>query len=369
MRAIRTFILLSILHSTTNCFDFQKDCIIVGPTDESLRTTLSTPFSKHQTSSQKPKYREIATGFINKHRVHLKRFHKIDESLTSMINQEIQIQSTLPKNQCYAEYLGCYYDSEEKLVYVASQLYDGDFSEESPVGKAFRQSGDLKLKLQTYIRLIDCVFDLHERKIMHNDLKPHNLVSKLDDLSSIRIIDFGFATFPEQSANGGTLSYLPPEYAQVKINIIDASGNECKFNRAPSIKRDSYSLGKTLAMIELGKEAVLGQSTYGHYPSNCFEINKTLRQMHRQLIKALETSIKSRSRSPLEIELHKRIRKIVWGIPEMRPNLPSIQYIFVHLYQDNFGLLGSRDELRLSSMLRNKHFIDNAQQKLNSLKI
>ncbi len=287
-----------------------------------------------------------------------------------LINQEIEILSTLPKNNCFVEFLACYFDSDEKFVYVATELYDGDFSEESAVGKAFRESKDYRLKLRTYIRIIDCVFNLHQLKIMHNDLKPHNIVSKLADMSDIKIIDFGFATFPDQLAVGGTTPYLPPEYARIKFNILDVSGNDCTINRTPSIKRESYSLGKTMAIIELGKEVVMGELALPtKRPSNCFELSKLLRALHHRLMRVLSESSFDKNRPSIEAALLRTIRTMVKGIPDMRPNLPSIQYTLLKLHNEHFGPFEVRDELWLSAFLQKEHVNDTPAKKSSWFKI
>jgi calcium-dependent protein kinase len=59
---------------------------------------------------------------------------------------------------------------------------------------------------------------LHEKKnIIHRDIKPENIVFiRRDDLSSLKVIDFGLATEYTKIkildyAHCGTLLYTPPE--------------------------------------------------------------------------------------------------------------------------------------------------------------
>ena len=54
---------------------------------------------------------------------------------------------------------------------------------------------------------------IHSKKIIHRDIKPENILfSDKRDLFSLKLIDFGLATFSEQEKKMvGTPSYMPPE--------------------------------------------------------------------------------------------------------------------------------------------------------------
>jgi len=63
---------------------------------------------------------------------------------------------------------------------------------------------------------------LHENGIVHRDLKPDNiLIDDIDDLSTIKIADFGLSAKWEQSRDDseqvGTLIYMSPELIKKKF--------------------------------------------------------------------------------------------------------------------------------------------------------
>ena len=67
--------------------------------------------------------------------------------------------------------------------------------------------------------ILSALAHMHEHDILHRDLKPNNLLlADRNDLSSIKIIDFGlsekYILKDDKSGEQGTLFYMAPEVVQ-----------------------------------------------------------------------------------------------------------------------------------------------------------
>jgi eukaryotic-like serine/threonine-protein kinase len=95
---------------------------------------------------------------------------------------------------------------------------------------------DIKQRLELFIRICQGVSHAHQKGIIHRDLKPANiLVSRVDDVPSPKIIDFGIAGAAESArdrrsqSTTGTPVYMAPE-------LFDE-------NASVDTRSDIYSLG------------------------------------------------------------------------------------------------------------------------------
>jgi len=93
--------------------------------------------------------------------------------------------------------------------------------------------------LDYLIQILDAVSNMHEKGILHNDLKPDNILLQFD--GSIKICDFGIVTRVRSrplKELRGTIKYLAPEVIQ--------------YHRQ-SCQSDIYSLGIILFELLTGK--------------------------------------------------------------------------------------------------------------------
>lgn len=104
--------------------------------------------------------------------------------------------------------------------------------------------------------VLDVLAAAHDQGIVHRDIKPANLF--LTSAGSVKVLDFGLARVREQSLSGsstrtgillGTVSYMPPEQARGKHDLIDA-------------RTDLWAIGATLFRLLTGRNVHEADSTY-----------------------------------------------------------------------------------------------------------
>lgn len=101
--------------------------------------------------------------------------------------------------------------------------------------------------LDYMLQILDGVDTLHEREIIHNDLKPDNLFIISD--GTIKIVDFGIATHSssrEQKETLGSVNYVAPEILT---------------NKKRSFQSDIFSLGVILFELLTGKTPFEGSTS------------------------------------------------------------------------------------------------------------
>lgn len=154
------------------------------------------------------------------------------------------LKTTREKDAMFCEILRREYEIGKTLSH-ASVVSTIDFKEDSPVGPAivleYIDGVTLREYLPKYqkgkannVHILHDVFDgidyLHHRGILHNDIKPDNII--INSLGKARIIDFGLSSSYDSIYSGvigGSEGYTAPE-------ILNGNGHA----GAPS---DIYSLG------------------------------------------------------------------------------------------------------------------------------
>ena len=169
----------------------------------------------------------------------------------------------------------------------AGLAYVFTWEEESPVGPCIVQEyvdgrtlgeflsekPDARQRRRLFRELLDVVGCLHRRGVIHNDLKPDNLlVSRADD--SLKLIDLGFADDAGHLAHslGGTRGYASPEL--LSGETVDA-------------RSDIYSLGVLLRECFPGRYRGIVRRCLQADPARRYgtvaELEKALRHHRRPL--------------------------------------------------------------------------------------
>jgi eukaryotic-like serine/threonine-protein kinase len=104
-------------------------------------------------------------------------------------------------------------------------------------------------------RVLDVLSSAHQKDIIHRDIKPGNIFLTRDGM--VKVLDFGLARVRERTQQGrgtrpgmiiGTASYMPPEQARGKRDLIDA-------------KTDIWAVGATMFRALTGQYVHEGAST------------------------------------------------------------------------------------------------------------
>jgi serine/threonine protein kinase len=124
--------------------------------------------------------------------------------------------------------------------YFVMRFYaDGDLIKIAPALQA-----SCALQEQYFLKMIDCIQELHTHDEYHRDIKPQNFLREGDHLV---VSDLGLSTEVmsvtafSSSAWWGTHGYIPPEFQQGGFKHADATG-------------DIYMLGKTFYVLLTGRE-------------------------------------------------------------------------------------------------------------------
>ena len=121
------------------------------------------------------------------------------------------------------------------------------------------------------LQLCDAVSYIHRKQVLHNDLKPENVMVTREG-NVVKVIDFSLADSPSMARGhipAGTQGYAAPE-------VVDGG--------KPSVRSDIYSLGKVLSLLLPSRSNAWGK---------CLEIDPSKRYSSPEEVKAAFEARKS----------------------------------------------------------------------------
>ncbi|MFT3786081.1 MAG: protein kinase [Tepidisphaeraceae bacterium] len=166
------------------------------------------------------------------------RFQR-EAKIAASINQEnlVRVLDTLQDYSC---------------CYTVMEFVDGETIE----GRVVRKGAlSVEESLSILLPSVRAMAALHERKIVHRDIKPPNIMVSNSGL--VKLTDLGIAK--EEENKGGTLQtnpqavmgtpqYMPPEQFENTFSVND--------------RADIYAMGATLAFMLIGNHAIQGSSMH-----------------------------------------------------------------------------------------------------------
>ena len=135
--------------------------------------------------------------------------------------------------------------TSEEHAYLVMEFFEGGDLNKRLDGKALRSDDALRLLRE----LMFALGDIHEKGILHRDLKPQNLMFRED--GSLALVDFGIAKHVDsidRTSHGevlGTPRYMSPEQVQ---------------GRALDLRTDIYSAGVLLYQMLTGQHMFVGET-------------------------------------------------------------------------------------------------------------
>ena len=115
------------------------------------------------------------------------------------------------------------------------------------------------------LQILDATKHIHERGIIHNDLKPDNMFLFYD--GNIKLLDFGIATHVDEKIT---------EKANASINY---AAPEVLRNKEYSIQSDVYSLGTILFELLTGKTPYMKENTEEEIKAHIYEDIPSINRM------------------------------------------------------------------------------------------
>ena len=178
------------------------------------------------------------------------------------------------------------------------------------------------LLFREMITILEAIHFCHQKKIVHLDLKPSNLM--IDQNGQIKIIDFGIA-MPIHNQKGspfalGTAYYMAPE--------------QFEFDRTFSPETDIYSLGIILWELLTGKVPFAE-------PAGTSDPFEALEHAHRKLTPPFEEIEALPHARPLVPLLTRMLAKT----PGQRPTVPEITQLLKQEVLAQGGQIGDRFEV------------------------
>ena len=216
--------------------------------------------------------------------------------------------------------------------------------------------------IQILFYLLQAVNYIHNKDIVHRDIKPDNIMfADKNDLSSLKLVDFGLSGFTyDTSSFCGTLLFMSPE-------LLEASSSNASISNQKGC--DIWSVGIIAAMLlNNGKHPyfVKGESKrkYINKLKAGYTFNRTLSEMSNNFIGKLLEPNPNKRYTAMNALNHPWITRNVLGVIPLTLYEKLTKKILVKKFQDAFIAMLILNRMRKKNEKKfeiRKEYIDNVK--------
>lgn len=214
--------------------------------------------------------------------------------------------------------------------------------------------------IQILFYLLQAVNYIHNKDIVHRDIKPDNIMfADKNDLSTLKLVDFGLSGFTyETSSFCGTLLFMAPE-------LLEASSSNASISNQKGC--DIWSVGIIAAMLlNNGKHPyfVKGESKrkYINKLKAGYTFNRTLSEMSNNFIGKLLEPNPNKRYTAMNALNHPWITRNVLGVIPLTLYEKLTKKILVNKFKDAFIAMLMLNRMRSKKekkFIIGKEYIDN----------
>ena len=245
-----------------------------------------------------------------------------NKSKNDIFENEIKKLKILDHPQIPKIILSCEYNDKDMAIVLENKGIKTlrnkmDSYYDKNIGNASRLNSEYDIILLA-VQLIDIIDYIHTKNIVHNDIKPENIIWG----DKIYLIDFGSAVF--SNLNGNTVKYMTPNY----------SGS------APEISIKSYEYGIDIwSFGVIIFEAIFGIIILDEFSQDYEEKKKLMKNGRWKFDLILEQTLKNKEllkiKNSLPNQLFSIITKCLETSQYLRPTMKEIKSIFNKFISEN----------------------------------
>lgn len=164
----------------------------------------------------------------------IKRINKpYDSFMTKIVEDELNFMKAMRGKDAGVEFIECV--DLSGYLYIFQQRMFKDL--ESAITLLEYKGRDVEERIKIFKKILEKFSILHNEKIIHEDIKPENIMTLGKDLKDFRIIDFGMCSYKGQPVIGGS----PVFNGYEKVGSLPDEADP---------RHDIYALGLVFAVLE-----------------------------------------------------------------------------------------------------------------------